>query len=253
MNKQRAIHGYLSPALPRILAHRGFAASPGVSENTVEAFQAAIELGATHIESDIQVTKDGTPVLFHDDDLARVAGLPQKISELLLTEVLAVELVDGGRIPTLRQVLVDFPATRFNLDLKVWSAVLPATQIIRELGAESRVLLTSFSDRRRASAIKQVQVSSSAGSSRVLGLWLAAKLRIRPVVHRLAKPVQALQIPTRKGPIRFDSPKFIAQMIGAGLELHYWTINDAEEMKRLISLGAHGIVTDRTDIAVKTL
>jgi glycerophosphoryl diester phosphodiesterase len=42
-------------------------------------------------------------------------------------------------------------------------------------------------------------------------------------------------------------------MIGAGLELHYWTINDAEEMKRLISLGAHGIVTDRTDIAVKTL
>ena len=164
-----------------------------------------------------------------------------------------VELEGGGRIPTLRQALLGFPTARFNLDLKVWSAVLPATQIIRELGAESRVLLTSFSDRRRASAIKQVQVSSSAGSSRVLGLWLAAKLRIRPVVHRLAKPVQALQIPTRKGPIRFDSPKFIAQMIGAGLELHYWTINDAEEMKRLISLGAHGIVTDRTDIAVKTL
>jgi glycerophosphoryl diester phosphodiesterase len=65
--------------------------------------------------------------------------------------------------------------------------------------------------------------------------------------------VEALQIPTGKGPIRFDSPAFMRQMKVVGLELHYWTINEADEMLRLISLGADGIVTDRTDIAVKTL
>jgi glycerophosphoryl diester phosphodiesterase len=65
--------------------------------------------------------------------------------------------------------------------------------------------------------------------------------------------VQALQIPVGKGPIRFDSPAFIGQMAAVGLELHYWTINEPSEMLRLVGLGAHGIVTDRTDLAVKTL
>ena len=65
--------------------------------------------------------------------------------------------------------------------------------------------------------------------------------------------MQALQIPTNQGSIRFDSPGFIAAVRAAGLEIHYWTINEPEEMKRLIGLGAQGIVTDRTDLAVKTL
>jgi glycerophosphoryl diester phosphodiesterase len=130
-----------------------------------------------------------------------------------------------------------------------------SVDLIRELGAENRVLVSSFSDRRRAKAIALFEhhVVCSAGSVRVLGLWLAAKLRFGWLIRALAKPVQALQIPTGKGPIRFDSPGFMRQMKDVGLELHYWTINEAEEMLRLIALGADGIVTDRTDIAVKTL
>lgn len=255
MNKMRDSEGYFSPALPRIFAHRGFAAKPGVAENTIQAFRAALELGATHLESDVQVTKDGVPVLFHDDDLLRLAGLPRKINELPLAELMNLPLIDGGNIPTLREALTALPAARFNLDLKVWGAVIPAVEVIRELGAESRVLVSSFSDRRRAKALSlfNSSVVSSAGSVRVLALWLSAKLRLGWLIRVLSSPVQALQIPTGKGPIRFDSPAFIRQMKAAGLELHYWTINDADEMQRLIRLGAHGIVTDRTDIAVKTL
>jgi glycerophosphoryl diester phosphodiesterase len=139
--------------------------------------------------------------------------------------------------------------------LKVGGAVVPAVELIRELGAENRVLVSSFSDRRRAKALSLFDrpVVSSAGSVRVLALWLAAKLRFSWLIRLWARPVEALQIPTGKGPIRFDSPAFIRQMKAVGLELHYWTINEADEMRRLISLGADGIVTDRTDIAVKTL
>jgi glycerophosphoryl diester phosphodiesterase len=254
MQNQRAIYPYLSPALPRIFAHRGFA-SVGAAENTIEAFRAALELGATHIESDIQVTKDGVPVLFHDVDLLRVAGLPRKIGELSLSELLALELKEGGRVPTLEAALRALPEARFNLDLKVAQAIASSASVIRALKAEDRVLVTSFSDSRRGQALRlfDAPVASSAGSARVLALWLAAKLHLGPWVRLLARPVQALQIPTAKGPIRFDSPAFIAQMTVAGLELHYWTINDAAEMLRLIGLGAHGIVTDRTDLAVKTL
>jgi glycerophosphoryl diester phosphodiesterase len=254
MQRPQAFHSYFSPALPHIFAHRGFA-SAGISENTLAAFSAALDLGATHIESDIQVTKDGEPVLFHDLDLLRVAALPRKIKELTLNELREIELIDGGHIPSLRETLTALPTARFNLDLKVSQAVQPTVDLIRELGAEERVLLTSFSDLRRANAVAALggRVASSAGTGRVLALWVAAKLRLSPLVNWLALPVQALQIPVGKGPIHFDSPAFMRQMTGAGLELHYWTINEPTEMLRLISLGAHGIVSDRTDIAVKTL
>jgi glycerophosphoryl diester phosphodiesterase len=255
MNEPKAQEGYFSPALPRIFAHRGFAADGAAAENTIDAFRAALELGATHLESDIQVTKDGVPVLFHDDDLLRVAGLPRKIIEIPLAELRGLSLISGGKIPTLREALVELPTARFNLDLKVWGAVVPAVELIRELGAENRVLVSSFSDRRRAKALSLFNrpVVSSAGSVRVLGLWFAATLRFGWLIRFLARPVQALQIPTGKGPVRFDSTAFILQMKAVGLELHYWTINEADEMLRLVGLGADGIVTDRTDIAVKTL
>lgn len=255
MDKQLDMHGYFSPTKPRIFAHRGFARGHGVSENTIPAFRAALELGATHLETDIQVTSDGVPVLFHDDDLLRVAGLPRKVNELLLADLLEVSLVDGGRIPTLREAIVELPRARFNLDLKVWEAVSPTADLIRELGVENRVLVSSFSDRRRAKTVHLLdgRVVCSAGSMRVLALWLAAKLQLGWLVRISARPVHALQIPASKGPVRFDSPGFIARMKSAGLELHYWTINEAVEMQRLIGLGADGIVTDRTDIAVKTL
>ena len=255
MPSKSAILPYLSPALPRIFAHRGFAAAKGLVENTIPAFEAAVRLGATHIESDIQVTKDGVPVLFHDSDLFRVAGLPRKVHELSLEELHEIELAPGVRIPSLEEALKLLPEARFNLDLKVWAAVSPSVEIIRENGAEDRVLLTSFSDRRRARAVRLLgtPVAGSAGSSRVIALWLAAALRLRPAIGWLAKPVQALQIPTSIGRIRFDSPRFMRQMKRAGLEIHFWTINDADEMNRLISIGADGIVTDRTDIAVNKL
>jgi glycerophosphoryl diester phosphodiesterase len=255
MDKSSGTQGYFSPSLPRIFAHRGFAADHVAAENTIQAFKAALALGATHLETDIQVTKDGVPVLFHDDDLLRVAGLPRKISEVSLAELAGLQLIDGGKIPTLREALTELPTARFNLDLKVWGAVEPAVALIRELAAESRVLVSSFSDQRRSKALRLFDrpVVGSAGSARVLGLWLASKFRFGWLVRALAKPVQALQIPTGKGPIRFDSPGFMRQMKAVGLELHYWTINEAEEMRRLIALGADGIVTDRTDVAVKTL
>jgi glycerophosphoryl diester phosphodiesterase len=255
MDKSHSSEGYFSPALPRIFAHRGFALDSLATENTIQAFRAALELGVTHLETDIQVTKDGVPVLFHDDDLLRVAGLPRKINELTHAELTELQLIGGGKIPSLSEALVEFPSARFNLDLKVWGAIEPSVEVIREFSAESRVLVSSFSDRRRSKALRLFDrpVASSAGSFRVLGLWFAAKLRFGWLIRSLAEPVQALQIPTGKGPIRFDSPAFMRKMKAAGLELHYWTVNDADEMRRLIALGADGIVTDRTDIAVKTL
>ena len=248
-------HPYLSPATPRVLAHRGLAIASGIDENTLSAFEAAILAGAKYIESDVQVTSDGVAVLFHDDDLARVAGVSKKIAELTLAELSEVALSLGGSVPTLEQALTRFNSVNFNLDIKVWGAVAPAIEVINRLGVHDRVLVSAFSERRRRSALRLLNrpVASSAGSGLVLALYFASTLRLTSVMRVMSKSANAVQVPARQGLIRFDSPGFIRRAKKVGLEVHYWTINDVSEMERLIALGADGLVTDRADLALKLL
>lgn len=248
-------HPYLSPDQSRIFAHRGLAIDAGVDENTILAFEAAVVAGARYIESDVQVTSDGVAVLFHDDDLARVAGISKRIDELTMEELSEVRLSLGGSVPTLEQALMQFETINFNLDVKVWGAVEPAAEVINRLGVHNRVLVSAFSERRRRAALRLLEypVASSAGSGLVIVLYVASKLRLNFLMRVFSKSADAVQVPVGKGPLRFDSPGFISRVKKAGLEVHFWTINEVSEMTRLVELGADGIVTDRVDLAVNLL
>ena len=248
-------HPYFAGApLPRILAHRGLA-GPGVAENTLEAFARGLEAGATHIESDVQVTKDGVAVLFHDHDLSRVAGDKRRIRDVTFAELREIELSAGGRVPGLEAVLLELTSARFNLDIKSDEAVAPAVEVINRLGVWNRVLVSSFSEarRRRAMALIKHEVASSAGARLVLGARIASAVGSKILVARMLRKVGALQIPRHFGPIRLDTIDFMLHLKAAGVEVHFWTINEPAEMLALIEAGASGIVTDRTDVAVATL
>jgi glycerophosphoryl diester phosphodiesterase len=250
-----AKHPYLSPAKPRVLAHRGLAVDAGVDENTFSAFESAVRAGVSYVESDIQVTSDGIAVLFHDDDLARVAGLAKRIDQLTLFELSEVKLSQGGSVPTLEETLLKFETLNFNLDVKVWGAIDPAAEVINRLGVHDRVLVSAFSDRRRRAALRRLSkpVASSAGSGLVIALYLASRLGLIGLMRAISKNADAVQVPIRSGPLRFDSPSFISRAQRAGLEVHFWTINEVTEIKRLVELGADGIVTDRADLALTFL
>ena len=219
----RTKHPYLSPTKPRVLAHRGLAIASGIDENTLLAFEAAILAGATYIESDVQVTRDGVAVLFHDDDLARVAGVSKKIAELTLEELSQIKLSLGGAVPTLEQALTRFNSVNFNLDIKVWGAIAPAIEVINRLGVHDRVLVSAFSERRRRAALRLLNrpVASSAGSALVLALYFASTLSLIPLMRAISKSADAVQVPAGKGPIRFDSPRFIKHAKEVGLEVHF--------------------------------
>lgn len=251
----RAKHPYLSSARPRVLAHRGLAIDAGVDENTVLAFTAAVSAGVVYIESDVQVTSDGVAVLFHDDDLARVAGIAKRIDELTLEELSEIRLSGGGFVPTLEQVLLQFDKTNFNLDVKVSGAIKPVAEVINRLGVHDRVLVSAFSERRRLAALRLFKrpVASSAGSALVIALYAASLLGLIPLMKVISKNADAVQVPVRMGPFQFDSPRFIRAVKKAGLEVHFWTINEVAEMTRLVEAGADGIVTDRADLALKLL
>jgi glycerophosphoryl diester phosphodiesterase len=123
-----------------------------------------------------------------------------------------------------------------------------------KLNAENRVLVSSFSEasRKRALAISPTPLATSAGSSKVLLSYLLARAGMEKSLAKQLDGIDALQIPSRLYGIDFTHPKFLEQILPLGVEVHYWTINDPQTMLGLFALGAHGIVTDRADLAVKT-
>jgi glycerophosphoryl diester phosphodiesterase len=248
--------GAISDSRPRIFAHRGLVFQGDrqvVDENTIDSFELALAAGADYLETDLQLTEDGVAVLFHDSDLSRLVGAKQSVSSLTLSELKQIRLPFGGTIPTLQEALEKFPTAKFNLDFKTRSTESPGMAVIKANGAYERVLVSSFSEASRVRALSHspVPITSSAGSSKVLASYMLARLNMtKQLAHSLAD-VQALQIPTRMYGIDFTHPRFVEAVLNQDKEIHYWTINDPADMISLFALGAHGIVTDRCDIATK--
>lgn len=238
----------------QVLAHRGLV-SEFVPENTIKAFADAIHSGADIIETDIQCSSDGVPIVFHDKDFFRMSGIRKKVSDLSWTEISLIDIGFGKRVPSLEQALLDFPNVKFNLDIKSDNAATPTAAVINKLNAASRILISSFKDSRRSKTVALVAgpIRTSAGSLRVLALWATALIGVTPLFRRFSKSINALQIPPKRFFLNLDSSRFISQAKSAGLELHYWTINDLSEIRRLRDLGADGVVTDYCDEVAKAL
>lgn len=244
---------YLSPNEFRIFAHRG-STEGGAYENTLESFRYAVEAGVRYLETDVQATSDGVAVLFHDDGTARLLGMPGRIGQFSLRELRELSARRGFRIPTLQEALERFPTTNFNLDIKASKAVMPTVEAIKTAGAESRVLVSSFSlARRQLACSKLAGVATSADQQTFLKIYFAYKLGIKSLLDLLLHDVDALQIPISYGPFRFATAKFINCMHTRGVEVHFWTVNDTEVATRLKALGANGIVTDKGKMMLEVL
>lgn len=235
---------YFEGARPRVFAHRGLHTKH--PENTRGAFAAAVAAGVTYIETDVVASRDGIAMISHDLDLNRVAGTSQRLGDLSATELADIDLGGEGFI-TLHQALTEFPLTRFNIDIKDAAAIPGVIDTITETGSQSRVLVSSFSRRRRTAALAELPgVASSASATEFLGVYGAARLGISPAIRRF----EAIQIPVSAYGLSTVTPELIDRYHRLGLEVHVWTINDELEMRRLISYGVDGIVTDRADIAL---
>jgi glycerophosphoryl diester phosphodiesterase len=243
---------YFEPPIPRVFAHRGFShLVPGVDENTIASFRIALGLGATHIETDTQATSDGVAVLFHDETLLRLFSVDAKVSDLTFAELSSYSLPNKGKIPSLDQALRELPQAKFNIDIKSARAVTPTIRAIEENSSHDRVLVSSFSNSRRKKALGLLSkpVATSGSMSNVLRIWLAYKFFGGFGLKPLTEGLDALQLPKQYGTILFAEPKFIAAMAKNDVEVHFWTIDEVDQMRALISMGATGIVTDRSDLA----
>ncbi|MEY4349034.1 MAG: hypothetical protein RLZ69_977 [Actinomycetota bacterium] len=256
MTAKSSDFAYFSPTGTHVFAHRGFA-SESAPENTLAAFERALEVGATHMETDIQATSDGVAVVFHDDDLERVAGIVGRVDGITFEQLQEVR-IGGQHIPTLLEALQRFPQARFNIDVKRANAIAPTVQAILSAKAADRVLVSSFSGSRRKKALRMLaergaKVPTSADAALMLSLYLAARIGVFAAFARLSRNIQALQLPEAFAGLKLTHPRLIAFAKRAGLQVDYWVINEPTRMKQLVKLGADGIVTDVADVAAQAL
>ena len=228
--------------------HRGGAEE--ATENTLEAFQFSAEMGFVFMETDVQATKDGKVVVFHDSDLKRMAGVNETISQLQYEDVKKIDLKKGGRIPLLRELLSSFPNLRFNIDIKTENAVERTIEIIKSQKAFERVCLASFLSRRltRIRKLAGPDCCTSMGQSEIINLLLRSYgIPFKQSVGHCA------QVPVSQWGIPIVTKRFIKRTHEENKLVHVWTVDDETEMKNLIDMGIDGIMTDCPSVLLKVL
>ncbi len=259
---------------PMILGHRGAAGT--APENTLPSFERCLALGGDAIETDVQVTSDGVPVLLHDASLARVSDRATPVASIPRAELESIDAgyhftIDdrgeteppddaafrggGYRVPTVEEAFRALPHARFNLEIKTEEndAVARVVELVASLGRADRTLLTAGDDAimlrlRKEIAARGVAVATSASISEIVAV-------VRSAVDGGPPPsgIQALQIPTRFANAELVTPELVEHAHRHGIQIHVWTINDPEEMGRLFDLGVDGIVTDFPERAARRI
>lgn len=239
---------FLNTAHPFGFAHQGGdEVAPG---NTMAAFEHAVSLGFTYIETDVQATADGVLVVFHDDDLESLAEVAARVDELPWSELKELRVHGDHPIPRFDDVVAAFDGVRFNIDPKAASAVEPLIDAIRAHDLVDRVLVGSFSDRRVEAVRRAVgdRLATSPGPFGLVGVL------IRALVMPWWRPsYAAVQIPTKYWSVPLASSFLIRRYHRLGLQVHVWTINDEVEMNDLLDRGVDAIISDRPTVLRRVL
>ncbi len=229
------------------IAHRG--GTLHHPENTLDAFQTAVDLGYRYIETDVHASVDGQLYAFHDDHLGRIVGVHAYISDLTSAELDAIRFDDGYRIPRLDEVLSTWPTVLVNIDPKSDSAVEPLIRTIDRHGAIDRICVGSFSGRR----IRYCQRELGPGLCTSMGPWEVVRLAlgargfpVRPFAAAAAQIPLTHSVAGRR--IDLATASFVEAAHERGIHVHVWTINDEPTMHRMLDLGVDGIMTDRPDV-----
>ena len=238
---------YLNYSGLEVLAHRG--GSIESSENTIESFEYSISLGCNYIETDVQLSADGIPYIFHDDDLIRLLGMDVTFNSLHSNEIEQLKLFESYQIPKLETALTQFPSALFQIDLKTDEVVLPAMNVIKNLNAFDRICIASFSSNRLQKVREEFpETCLSMGPKEILKLLLASF-----GFYNQKVPGDCLQVPIYHFGIKLVTKRFVRYVQSIGLKIHVWTINDENTMRKLIDLGVDGIITDKPKLLKELL
>lgn len=244
------------------MAHRGGASL--APENTMEAFRSAAERWEADIlELDVRATADGEIVVIHDPTVDRTTDGSGRVGEMTWARIRELDaghaFVDpegrpsfrgrGVRIPRFEDVLETFPRMRLNVDVKTPDAARGLVEIVRRHGAQSRVLVAAERERHRAS-VRDYEGPWGATRSQIRRFWLLERVGLSALFVSRA---DVLQVPELWEGRRIVTPGFVRAAHRRNLPVHVWTVDEEDDMRRLLTWGVDGIQTDRPDRLARVL
>lgn len=218
-----------------IIAHRG--ASADAPENTLAAFEKAVEDRADMVELDVRLCAGGEPVVFHDADLHRLGAMPGKIGDLSLEELKAVNLGGGQTIPELAEVLEAFcRKISINIEIKDAAAAVPVAWMVAQYstgrkGAYPDFLISSF-DREALRVFRKHQAGTRLG-------WVVCQTD--PDYSGIKEEEGIYSIHQH---IDCASAEWVRRVQADGLKVMIYTVNHKADILKMKSLGVDGIFTD---------
>jgi glycerophosphoryl diester phosphodiesterase len=219
---------------PKIIAHRG--ASAAAPENTIAAFQLALDLQADGIELDVMLTADKQLVVIHDDTVDRTTNGSGRVADMTLEEIRALDAGEGEKVPTLSEVLDAFGGKLLiNIELKNYTSIfdtLPVevSKLIESYGLIENVLISSFNPfnisrvRRRIPDAKLGLITQPEQAQH----WIWRFFEYDSL-HPYFKDVDAI---------------LVSALHARNRKVNAWTVDDPKEIKRLVDLQVDGIITN---------
>lgn len=249
------MHPAIRASRPLVFAHRGGskiglpAEAHGAKagpENTIAAFDRGLSAGADGLELDVHLSRDGIVVVHHDARLDRTTT-----AKGWLKERTAAELAELN-VPALGDVLARYPGIGIIIELKERGTALAHAVVdeVRQANAIGRVCLGSFS-------ITALRAARAAAADIMTS---GARLEVRMALYRCwcgLSPgrvrYQAFQVPEISGRTRVVSPRFVQLAHTSGIAVHVWTVDEPEDIRRLLDWGVDGIISDRPDVAAQVV
>jgi glycerophosphoryl diester phosphodiesterase len=214
------------------IGHRGAAGLE--PENTLRSFRRAAAEGADAVELDLRATRDGRLVVMHDATIDRTTSGTGEVARMALEELREADAGLGERIPTFEEVVeaVELP---IYAEIKAVEAARPLATLVADLSLEGRVVPISF--------LPEALAEMSRVLPRLpLGLILPST---SPHVGERALAAGADLVSLEASSVSAEAVEACRR---AGLRVTAWTVNEPEEMERLLKPGLDGIVTDRPDL-----
>ena len=206
------------------------------------AFQHAVDLGYTYLETDVHATNDGVLVAFHDPDLSRTTDRTGTISSLPWRELQHARVAGREPIPMFEELVGSFPNHRFNIDCKANSRARRPDRVVEAARLP------------RPGVPRQLQRHLASAGCAPCSATACARASGPPRSRRCAPvaPSGGVARSHRSHRASAASPSSLRRMLATahaqGHQVHVWTIDDRAEMGRLLDLGVDGIMTDRPQV-----
>jgi glycerophosphoryl diester phosphodiesterase len=249
MSAQNIINEIYSKGRTLIFGHRG--AKAYAPMNTIPAFELAVAQGADGVELDVWLSKDGYPVIIHDDTVDGTTDGHGSIQEKTLAEIKALDAGSyfdpkfaGTRVPTLDEVfeavgqqLIINVEIKSNETRREGIEQVVADCIVKH-NMQRRVIVSSF-DARVLKTLREIDPDMP------IGYLYAPNYRFFPEV------MEALDHEAKHPYHDMLTPEYVSSL--HGYRINTWTVNEPERVKALIELGIDAIITDKPDMAVEVL